>query len=858
MAGTKGTMGIRKWIAACVMAAALGFVARADIAVLDSPPFPVDTRSSAGVAMGNSAAFVLNTRGDTRGGSADSGTFALDTRGGMGLTGAALSDTFRLDTRDARTASIAISGPATVVGGNAAAYACTATDANGVTSDISGACTWSLVGTVPAGVSLSGPSLQTAPVTGSQNVTLRATYRAAAGQLVATLAVSITEGGMDAAIKNARAVSTGVNAWALSANAYAYGRYGDVTARWTLDGVPLTGVTSPTLSAYPISGTAKTRILDVELTDTHSRTATAVATVAFNKPIAPREPPIQYPVGDPVGGRMLNSDEGSFSFVSANKTNGLLIITHGIWSSGTQEWVKQLTDDANFRIFFEKKSPPNVAILNWQDGADPDQLEETVDFWKQHLLVANPALVASSLAFSTMAEVLAVHDAAIQQGGALADWVRTEVLAGHIDPTAPLQLIGHSAGGFVVTECAFQLKDRSAYSGLVQVTTLDTPYYHAADAKAHFLSLNAPAANHVERYYYRTPTGLGWFSPALAFVDSGPGIHERGLWKWNVILAHSWVHEWYDKETTAFYGKEQDGFFYSPFLDNGFHKKAVSHMARIVKVPYVPMGTTEAPLDGFETFGAVAQTDGVFQVVEEANAGLFKDVSWPAGAQSVTFHYRFTSPGDGDYLVVYGNTNGLSLYLGSDLPLSRDGFVLGEAPVDMFAGTTNRLTFMLVSRGETNAALEIKDIQLAISDDPDGDGLEAAAESEQGTNPLRADTDGDGLSDFEEVNTTFTDPTKADTDGDGVGDLEEITAGTDPRDATSAFTMGAVTASPSGGVVVSWRGVAGKSYSVHRTTDLSSPAYETVATGVPGVAPITTVEDSTGLASAFYWVELEP
>lgn len=42
------------------------------------------------------------------------------------------------------------------------------------------------------------------------------------------------------------------------------------------------------------------------------------------------------------------------------------------------------------------------------------------------------------------------------------------------------------------------------------------------------------------------------------------------------------------------------------------------------------------------------------------------------------------------------------------------------------------------------------------------------------TNPLLADTDGDKLSDFEEVKTHKTDPLKIDTDGDGYSDFDEI------------------------------------------------------------------------------------
>ncbi|MBF9649676.1 hypothetical protein, partial [Streptococcus pseudopneumoniae] len=42
------------------------------------------------------------------------------------------------------------------------------------------------------------------------------------------------------------------------------------------------------------------------------------------------------------------------------------------------------------------------------------------------------------------------------------------------------------------------------------------------------------------------------------------------------------------------------------------------------------------------------------------------------------------------------------------------------------------------------------------------------------------DTDGDGLTDKEEVD-KGTDPTKADTDGDGLTDKEEVEKGTKPK-----------------------------------------------------------------------------
>jgi outer membrane protein OmpA-like peptidoglycan-associated protein len=59
--------------------------------------------------------------------------------------------------------------------------------------------------------------------------------------------------------------------------------------------------------------------------------------------------------------------------------------------------------------------------------------------------------------------------------------------------------------------------------------------------------------------------------------------------------------------------------------------------------------------------------------------------------------------------------------------------------------------------------------------DTDGDGLTDGEEVlVYKTNPLSIDTDLDGLSDFDEVKKYKTDPLKADTDGDGLNDGEEV------------------------------------------------------------------------------------
>lgn len=66
-------------------------------------------------------------------------------------------------------------------------------------------------------------------------------------------------------------------------------------------------------------------------------------------------------------------------------------------------------------------------------------------------------------------------------------------------------------------------------------------------------------------------------------------------------------------------------------------------------------------------------------------------------------------------------------------------------------------------------------------DDSDNDGLSNREEIELGTDPRNVDTDGDGLSDYDELNKYNTDPLKADSDGDTLNDGDELAIGLDPN-----------------------------------------------------------------------------
>ncbi len=96
----------------------------------------------------------------------------------------------------------------------------------------------------------------------------------------------------------------------------------------------------------------------------------------------------------------------------------------------------------------------------------------------------------------------------------------------------------------------------------------------------------------------------------------------------------------------------------------------------------------------------------------------------------------------------------------------------------------------------------------------------------------------------------------ADVDGDGFTDWTEVeVTGTDPTNASSFLGMmeGSVT-EEAGGLVIRWQSVEGRMYHVDRSLDLTaSPAFQPLMSNIAGQPGFTTVTDTTATAKGPYF-----
>jgi hypothetical protein len=132
-----------------------------------------------------------------------------------------------------------------------------------------------------------------------------------------------------------------------------------------------------------------------------------------------------------------------------------------------------------------------------------------------------------------------------------------------------------------------------------------------------------------------------------------------------------------------------------------------------------------------------------------------------------------------------------------------------------------------------------------VLDDTDGDGLGDGAEvNTHHSSPLITDTDGDGLNDRVEVGVYHSNPSFKDTDEDGFDDLFEVNTGFDP---THAASTPDAQSSIRTAVEFRFNAATGVSYRIEGSTDLSE--WSTVEAAINGQG---------GVVTRFYSTENQP
>ncbi|MFA5070512.1 MAG: hypothetical protein WC528_04505 [Patescibacteria group bacterium] len=113
--------------------------------------------------------------------------------------------------------------------------------------------------------------------------------------------------------------------------------------------------------------------------------------------------------------------------------------------------------------------------------------------------------------------------------------------------------------------------------------------------------------------------------------------------------------------------------------------------------------------------------------------------------------------------------------------ISRQNSDTANGGVNQSAAASNKS----INQGAAAAPV---DVGQTLNDD-DRDGLSNDEEKSLGTDSGKADTDADGLSDYEEAKVYKTDPLKADTDGDGYQDGAEVENGFNPNGAGNLLNI---------------------------------------------------------------------
>jgi hypothetical protein len=732
-----------------------------------------------------------------------------------------VSPTFTLNTKTAKLTGLSIVGETQLQSGSTTAFQCLLNCDDGTALDATDGVTWGFGGTPPAGTYFGLGQLRLGNTASPLTFDLNASYNGVYGQRYSTAPIIIDPTAKVSVTHTVEWLSgysfrVNLTAAVLGVPAQSTLYYGWNWDESILDGLDdhddATGA-SVSFVTNILGGTIQVGVIVGTSPNGHDTGIQSVS-VTLDKPPVTGQPARYFASSELVRGKLRNSSGSGFVNDPARRANGLLIVTHGI-QTDDPTWLCDMTAAIETKLPERSRPLPNVAWYDWGfDSMKTDEYEGSPH---------NDGLYGRA------------------HGDALAGiiWKAANASPPQIDVSKPIHLIGHSAGGFVMGQCALTLKRLGIT--VDRITMLDTP----AAFPNHLSELPNPGI--VERFmsssieFWRglgdpdveqvSPDSVHYFLANISEEGSFWGVEYEYVPGWVLSTEHSYAHEWYQKTIDTDNG---NGFSLSPFMDDS---AIVSKALAAPAVTRLPSGgkqlsvTTAIVPTNFAAFGAVTTNAGTYTAVEEADAGLFADIAIPIDVDKLQFKYQFSGTNDGDFLDVRLGTN-VALYCGLDLGVP--AFMDADVNLRAYAGTTNPLIFTLVSRGTNGCVLQLKDIEIVTDDDVDDDRLTTVQELAAGTSVQRADTDGDGLNDGDEVLTLHTNPLLPDTDDDGMSDSVEVGAGYNPTNALSNLSVVSATLGTTNAVTLGWAGLPGRSYRVICSDAIGFESYDVVQTGLTG------------------------
>ncbi len=882
----------------------------------ESPVFELNTKAQTDLARpAESPIFELDTTTQPPPPPAIStGEFNLDTRAPTPeLTGNG-TNPFSVDTRSGAQSSLVVSAPTQVAAGTISPFDCHLTRPNEAPVRVSEQANWSFAVPPPPGIQLLKNSLTlTSTVTPGTQVQVRASYTFLSVGITSQVHTITVSGAALGASASAELVAPHTAAQAVNLKGRAWGGQSPYAMRWDVDGDgAFTDGTGSAIS-IPFARPAGTYRLALEVTDATGVKKRTPVDIALDKPPVIGQPVRLRPVASAGPGEVYGSD-GSLLKFDANKIkNGCVIITHGLRSDRLEPWIKDMASRIDSRL---GDKGPNVIVYDWGVNSDPGgqiapwKLDALKKLWfirsllknvkkkgldaaveelaaEEFLRQVDKKLLGEYTRFLTdldeltdlenlahvldfMIDTIFVKAVAQSHGISLSSWIWLNARGPRplIDPTKPLHLIGHSAGGFVMGEAALYLK-RIPLTGdslatrvnVARVTMLDTPvpiFEHLVEV---------PNPTHVEQvissFYGRLESPATWGLQPHAYhsVIRLPGSAYRFQ---QGDAGHGLAYRWYSRTIRP--QGEPDGETLDALGRGGFNLSPILGTPQL-NAPRTPRGGSSygppvhsVPVTGWDTFGQVTDEGTLWKLTEVANAGLKVNVTLPVGAVSLRLKAKFSSATEGDFLCVrFGDQQ--DLYHVINTEITRDGLVDVSVPVTGYGGQTGLLVIELISRGPSDAAVSIgKQITITVLDDADSDDLTTEQEVAMGLSPDDPDTDGDELPDGMEVNELGTDPLLPDSDGDGANDGAELAAQTDPLANGSFFRITGISRTAPYHLSLQWKSIAGVNYRVHRSPNLDREESEILSPELQATGDVTEWSWIEGLQDpkAFFWVEVLP